>query len=229
MIRTPQELNFNEEVGVRVDMDNNSSFLDYFHIFFTENVYQLIVDESIHFERQQRQLPDNTQGDLYNFIVPDLKAWLRLTLAMGLVNKSNLKAYWSTDFVIKTLLFPSTMSRDRYLQILRFLHFVNNDTAPNMADLNKDKLWIVRPFLTALLPRFSGVYAPSQNLSLDETLIKFKGRVQFRQFLPLKRSRFGVKGFVIADSVSMSVVCLPSVHVPSTLFSMVPLTTGLPL
>ena len=44
------------------------------------------------------------------------------------------------------------------------------------------------------------MYAPSQNLSLDETLIKFKGRVQFRQFLPLKRNRFGLKGFVIADS-----------------------------
>ena len=108
-------------------MHNNSSCLDYFHLFFTENVYQLIVDESIRFERQQRQLPDNTQGDLYNFTVPELKAWLRLSLAMGLVNKSNLKAFWSTDFVIKTLLFPSTMSRDGYLQILRFLHFVNND------------------------------------------------------------------------------------------------------
>ena len=79
MIRTPQELNFNEEVGVRVDMHNNSSCLDYYHLFFTENVYQLIVDESIRFERQQRQLPDNTQGDLYNFTVPELKAWLRLT------------------------------------------------------------------------------------------------------------------------------------------------------
>ena len=35
---------------------------------------------------------------------------------------------------------------------------------------------------------------------MDETLIKFKGRVQFRQFLPLKRSTLKLKGFVIADS-----------------------------
>ena len=58
----------------------------------------------------------------------------------------------------------------------------------------------LKPFLNALLPRFTAVYAPSQNLSLDETLIKFKGRVQFRRFLPLKLSRFGLKGFVIADT-----------------------------
>ena len=53
-----------------------------------------------------------------------------------------------------------------------------------------------------MLPRFTAVYAPSQNLSLDETLIKFKGRVQFRQFLPLERSKFGLKGFVIADALT---------------------------
>ena len=54
--------------------------------------------------------------------------------------------------------------------------------------------------MNALLPRFTEVYAPSNNLFLDETLIKFKGRVHFRQFLPLKRSRFRLKGFVIADA-----------------------------
>ena len=82
------------------------------------------------------------------------------------------------------------MSRDNYLHILRFLHFTDNDNAPDPAD----------PFLNPLLPRFTAVYAPSQNLSLDETLIKFKGRVHFRQFLPSILSRFGLKGFVIADN-----------------------------
>ena len=78
------------------------------------------------------------------------------------------------------------MSRDRYLHILRFLHFTDNGHAPDPADPNRDKLWKRKPFLNALLPRFTEVYAPSQNLSSDETLIKFKGRVHLRQFLPLK-------------------------------------------
>ena len=58
------------------------------------------------------------------------------------------------------------------------------------------------PFLNALVPRFTQVYVPSQNLSSDETLIMFKGRVRFRQFFPLKRSRFGLKGFVVTDSAT---------------------------
>ena len=92
------------------------------------------------------------------------------------------------------------MTRDCYFHILWFLHFTDNDNAPDPADPNRDKLWKIKPFLNALLPRFTTVYAPSQNLSLDETLIKFKGRVQFRQFLPSKQSRFRLKGFVIADA-----------------------------
>lgn len=93
---------------------------------------------------------------------------------MGLVRKNSIKSYWSKNSVTQTPIFPNTMSRDRYLHILQFLHFTDNDNAPDPADPNGDKLWKIKPFLNALLPRFTAVYAPSQNLSLDETLIKFK-------------------------------------------------------
>ena len=199
-IRAPQDRNFNEEVGMRVEMEENSSCLQYFELLFTNDVYQLILNETIRFERQKRHLDRNLRGHLHDFTIPELKAWFGLTLNMGLVRKNSIKSYWSKNSVMQTPIFPNTMSRDRYLHILRFLHFTDNDNAPDPADPNRDKLWKIKPFLNALLPRFTAVYAPSQNLSLDETLIKFKGRVQFRQFLPLKRSRFGLKGFVIADA-----------------------------
>ena len=187
---------------MRVEMEENSSCLQYFELLFTNDVYQLILDETIRFERQKRHLDRNLRGHLHDFTIPELKAWLGLTLNMGLVRKNSIKSYWSKNSVIQTPIFPNTMSRDRYLHFLRFLHFTDNDNAPDPADPNRDKLWKIKPFLNALLPRFTTVYAPSQNLSLDETLIKFKGRVQFRQFLTLKRSRFGPKGFVTADALT---------------------------
>ena len=82
------------------------------------------------------------------------------------------------------------------------MHFVDNNNAPGTSDSDRDKLPKIRPFLNALLLRFTEVDASSQNLSLDETPIMFKGRVQLRQFLPLKRSRFGLKGFIVADSAT---------------------------
>ena len=88
----------------------------------------------------------NLQGHLHDFSVAELKAWLGFTSAMGLMRKKSLKSYWSENSVTKTPLFPNTMSRDRYLHILRFLHFVNNDNASDPADPNRDKLWKIKPF-----------------------------------------------------------------------------------
>ena len=46
------------------------------------------------------------------------------------------------------------------------------------------------------------MYSPERNLAVDETLIKFKGRVHFRQFIPIKPGRFGIKCFTLAESSS---------------------------
>ena len=99
-IRAPQDRNFNEEVGMRVEMEENSSCLQYFELLFTNDVYQLILNETIRFERQKRHLDRNLRGHLYDFTIPELEAWLGLTLNMGLVRKSSIKSYWSKNSVI---------------------------------------------------------------------------------------------------------------------------------
>lgn len=151
VIRPPQDRNFNEEVGMRIEMENNSSCLNYFELLFTDKKNEKKKD------CQKRHLDPNSRCHLHNLTVPELKAWLGLTLAMGLVKKPNLKSYWCNKSVIKTPLFPNTMSRYRYLHILRFMHFVDNNNVPDPADPNRDKLWKIRPFFNALLPRFTTV------------------------------------------------------------------------
>ena len=43
---------------------------------------------------------------------------------------------------------------------------------------------------------------PERELVVDETLMKLKGRVHFRQFIPSKLGRFGIKAFALAESTS---------------------------
>lgn len=93
---------------MRVEMENNSSCLNYFELLFTDKKNEKK-------NCQKRHLDPNSRHHLHNLTVPELKAWLGLTLAMGLVKKPNLKSYWCNKSVIKTPLFPNTMSRYRYL------------------------------------------------------------------------------------------------------------------
>ena len=67
------------------------------------------------------------------------------------------------------------------LQIMRYLHFVENQKEVKYKNSsNYDKLFKVRKLLDLLLPRFLEVYNPERNLSINETLIKFKGKIYFR-------------------------------------------------
>jgi len=38
---------------------------------------------------------------------------------------------------------------------------------------------------------------PYEKLCIDESLLLFKGRCYFKQYIPSKRSRFGIKSFVL--------------------------------
>lgn len=40
---------------------------------------------------------------------------------------------------------------------------------------------------------------PYKNLCIDESIVPFKGRLSIKQYLPMKRNRFGVKLFVMCD------------------------------
>ena len=63
-----------------------------------------------------------------------------------------------------------------------------------------DKRFKIRKLLDLLLPRLTDVHSTERNLAVDETLIKFKERVHFRQFIPIKPGRFGIKCFTLAES-----------------------------
>jgi len=120
-------------------------------------------------------------------------------LHMGLVYKPRLTMYWSTDELFHTPVFSSVMPRDRFLILLRFLHFADNSGC-DLTDPNRDRLHKIRPIIDFLKQRCREVYYPSTDLCVDESLVLFKGRLSFRQFIKTKRARFGIKLYQLCTS-----------------------------
>ena len=52
----------------------------------------------------------------------------------------------------------------------------------------------------ALLLKFRNAYFPEKNLSLDESLMLFRGRLSFRQYIKGKRARYGVKFYSVCTT-----------------------------
>ena len=129
--------------------------------------------------------------------VNEMKRFLAIYFLTGIIKKPELSQYWRPNPLLKTPIFGEMMSRNRFQTILEFLHFSDNSNYdPN--EPNRDRLFKVRPIVENLVQKFKTAYMPSQNVSIDEVL--WKGRLQFKQYIPNKRSRFGIKYFSLCES-----------------------------
>ncbi|XP_030641170.1 piggyBac transposable element-derived protein 4-like [Chanos chanos] len=124
--------------------------------------------------------------------VAEIYTFLATVMIMGLVKKNNMRDYWTAEPMLSTPFFPIVFSQDRFFLLLRALHF--SDSSPSSDPLHK-----IRNILNSILKSFSHVFYPHKDLCIDESILKWKGRLSFKQYIPSKRHRFGVKLFVLCD------------------------------
>jgi hypothetical protein len=132
---------------------------------------------------------------------PEMKIFLGLTLAMGVIRKPTIQSYWSTEPLERTAYFATCMPRDRYRLILRYLRFSDPHkvTAGDRNSRIKE--------LDAEMQEICQKYLPEVSLSLDESLMLHKGRLQFKMCIRTKRARFGIKIYMLCDSAGYMMCC----------------------
>ncbi|XP_023209438.1 uncharacterized protein LOC111612454 [Centruroides sculpturatus] len=70
----------------------------------------------------------------------------------------------------------------------------------NQASGGDDRLHKLRSVIDRLCYKFKNAYLPEENICVDESLMLWKGRLVFRQYILNKRAHFGVKSFEICKS-----------------------------
>ena len=130
----------------------------------------------------------------------EIMVYLGFCILMGLNKVPDLYDYWSLSPVFHYFPVASRIPRKRFLEIQRFLHLRDNDSIIPHGQPGYDHLAKVRPILDALKESFLSSYQPSKENSIDEAMIKFKGRSSLKQYLPKKPIKCGFKVWVQADS-----------------------------
>ncbi|XP_069814605.1 piggyBac transposable element-derived protein 4-like [Dendropsophus ebraccatus] len=200
---TPQIPTFSASPGIQVDTSDFRE-VDFFKLFFSEDLLAHMVHHTnlyaqqridshptSYFARVQNWTPTNSV---------ELQKFWGLLLNMGLVKKTGIRDYWSSDILYNTPLNSTVMTRTRFEDILKCLHYNDNSRCPPPQDPSYDRLYKVRPVIDHYATKFSQVYTPSQNVVVDESLVSFKGRLHFRQYLPNKRARYGIKMYKACES-----------------------------
>jgi len=185
--------------------DNEASHINYgssplsvFLLYFAEIISLLEVETNRYYHDYIDRLddglspePDVTEAEMFVF--------LALTIQMGHGVRDKLTDYWAILDQLYTPFYSTMMKLGRYLHILSYLHFTDSRNEPDRTDENYDRLWKIRDLFEILNSTFCKFYNPSENLAID-VIFSFKGRVVFRQYIPKKRKRFGIKIFKLCDS-----------------------------
>ena len=123
-------------------------------------------------------------------------------ILMEIVNLPSIKDYWRNDEAFNYQPLANRISCKRFLQIHRFLHFVDNDSLLSYGEPEYSKIQKVKPILTQLSANCKEQFIPGRDLSVDEAMVKFKGRSSIKQYMPKKPIKRGFKIWMLADSDS---------------------------
>lgn len=195
--------NFDEScVGPLNPPSPGSKAIEYFERFFTQQMWDLLVLETNRYADQVRQQILSPQARPWHCVTHDeMKAFIGLLIAMGVLKLPRLRMYWQQSYkMFGTTGIAEIISNNRFEQIWRFFHLSNNDDHIPVGQSGHDKLFKARKFLDLILPTFESEYNLPQQITIDEAMIPFKGRIGFIQYMKDKPTKWGIKVFTLSDA-----------------------------
>lgn len=173
----PIDIPFLGNPGIKVDIPPDAEPIYYFSLFFDESLFEIITSETNRRANeflQTRTRRSKREQKWKDVTVDEKKKFIGICCLGGTVVFPLLAKQWSTHPLYHHPIFSETMPRNRLQMILRMLRCVDH----NVAD-QEDKILKVRPILEKVLENIKTTFYPSQNLSVDEAMVGWQGRLSF--------------------------------------------------
>ncbi|CAG5024854.1 unnamed protein product [Parnassius apollo] len=168
--------------------------ITFFNFFFEDDFLVMICEKT---NAQAAKLLGNTVlansriNAWKELNIPELRIFLGLLFHMGFIQFKN---YWKTNRLFSITIFGRFMSRNRYLLIMICLHF-SSETV-----IDPDPLYKIRSVIDYFNQKMDSCYYPAKELSLDESMVLWRGRLKFRQYIKNKKHKYGVKLYMLTES-----------------------------
>uniref|UniRef100_A0A3B1KJ79 PiggyBac transposable element-derived protein domain-containing protein n=1 Tax=Astyanax mexicanus TaxID=7994 RepID=A0A3B1KJ79_ASTMX len=160
--------------------------IDFFMHLFTQDMINDIVHNTNLYAVQKGK-------DKLALTSEEFKTFLGINMVMSYVRYPRSRMYWSSETGLRLELIADAMPVNRFEQILRYMHFVDNYS---LDPKNADRFVKIRPVLDALKETFQSALDPEEFQSVDEMMIPYKGRLSIKQYVPKKTQPWGIKVWV---------------------------------
>ena len=185
--------------GINLVLDNPNQ-LDFFLAFVGDDLLDFMVEETNRYAHQKLSAFPDRLANFRAVTCAELKAFIAINIIMGIVRLPNLALYWSCDEFFGNQGIKKTMTKNRFEEISKYLHFSDSTNEPARGAANYDRLYKVRSVLDYVRDKCEGNFKPTKNISVDEGMVAFRGRLSFRQYMPAKPTKYGIKVWMAADS-----------------------------
>ena len=191
---------FREPVGPTQILPAESEEMDFFLQLFPEEFFENIAVETNRYANEQQRKADKIDCVWYVTTAQEIKAYIGLLIAMSIAELPSKKMYWSQDWLFSMPAFRLIMTRTRFDKLNQYFHV--NDTAqnPRRGSQGHDPICHIRPLHDRVGVKCIESYNPNKEHSIDEAMIAFKGRLSYKQYLPAKPTKFGIKVWERADA-----------------------------
>ncbi|XP_068204630.1 piggyBac transposable element-derived protein 4-like [Palaemon carinicauda] len=171
--------------------------LDVYKLFVTDEIFDLIVIETNRFYDTTAAMKPITRHSKMKAWKPvtkqDIEKFFGIFILMGLNKQPTFESYWSRSKMYGVDLIKTTMARNKFELILRFIHFADNSRSDG-----SDRLFKLRP-LIQLLSRNFKKFTPGEKVVIDESMVLFRGRTILRQYNPSKSHKYGLKVYKLCS------------------------------
>ena len=187
-IESESDAEFQEDHGIVEEVpttseDNTINPIDCYRHFITDEIVSFMVHETNRYAEQHLQTKELSKRSQTLQWKPttneEMLQFLGVVIQMGLVQMPKVDYYWSKSKLYGSAVIQNTMSRDRFELLLKFYHFSNNEKK----HADQDRLFKLKPLLDLLKDQFKSIYIPSSTISIDETMVPWKGRLLFNPCL----------------------------------------------
>ncbi|XP_041460062.1 piggyBac transposable element-derived protein 4-like [Lytechinus variegatus] len=185
-------------IRTRQGVSTMTRAIDFFRLFFSIEVLGQLCMFTNEYARQHiHEKPSyaTSSGDWKPVGVEEMEQLCGLLIYMGLVPLPDLELYFSTSFPYHGTWARAYLTKDRLKGILCFLKITDPNT-----EGDKDPLRKVNYLLKHMKETCKQLYQPGEHISIDERMVKSKGRFGFIQYIRDKPTKWGFKLWVLADS-----------------------------
>ncbi|XP_053956251.1 piggyBac transposable element-derived protein 4-like [Anastrepha ludens] len=188
--------------GTNGNSRNVETEIECLNLFVNDSVIRIIiVSTKLYIQKVRVNFQeDRMNQDARETDDTEIRAFIGILFLIGALRSSrkNLHKIWDNSQGNGVESCYLAMSEKRFRFLLRCLRFDDINTRQQRRAI--DKLAAIRELFEVFLVNFQNNCIGSEFLTVDEQLLAFRGRCAFKQYIPSKPAKFGIKTFAMVDA-----------------------------